>query len=142
MYPARPPVPDAGPAPLVRVPPRDAAAIQQALDAGAAGVIVPQVNSREDAEQAVRACLYPPEGCRGMDPRRCTGYGIRFHDYVEVERNPHYWDADAVWLNGLRFYAIENPYTEARAFLAGQLHTTYVLQPDLVDSIRMKVVPT
>jgi len=60
----------------------------------------------------------------------------RFHGHVEVERNPRYWDADAVWLKGIRFVPIENPYTETRAFLAGQLHTTHDLPPDLVDTMR------
>lgn len=60
----------------------------------------------------------------------------RFHDVIEVERNPHYWDASNVRLNGIRFHPIENPYTETRAFLAGQLHTTYTLPPDLIETIR------
>ncbi len=60
----------------------------------------------------------------------------RFHDVIEVERNPHYWDAANVHLNGIRFHPIENPYTESRAFLAGQLHTTYTLPPDLIETIR------
>jgi oligopeptide transport system substrate-binding protein len=60
----------------------------------------------------------------------------RFHDYIEVERNPHYWDAANVGLNGIKFFPIENPYTETRAFLSGQLHTTYQLQSDQIRSIR------
>lgn len=60
----------------------------------------------------------------------------RFHHHVEVERNPCYWDADAVWLKGIRFLAISNSYTETRAFLADQLHTTHDLPSDLVDSMR------
>jgi oligopeptide transport system substrate-binding protein len=60
----------------------------------------------------------------------------RFHDKIEVERNPYYWDAEAVGLNGIRFLPIENPYTEARAFLAGQLHSMYQLPPDLIQSIK------
>jgi len=60
----------------------------------------------------------------------------RFHDVIEVERNPHYWDAANVRLDGIRFHPIENPYTETRAFLAGQLHVTYTLPPDLVETIR------
>lgn len=59
----------------------------------------------------------------------------RFHDVIEVERNPYYWDAGNVGLEGIRFLPIENPYTESRAFLAGQLHTTYTLPPDLVDTM-------
>ena len=60
----------------------------------------------------------------------------RFHDVIEVERNPHYWNAGGVGLNGIRFYPIENPYTETRAFLSGQLHTTYQLPPDLIKEVR------
>lgn len=59
----------------------------------------------------------------------------RFHDKIEVERNPHYWDAANVGLNGIRFFPIENPYTETRAFLAGQLHSTYALPSDQIKKI-------
>lgn len=60
----------------------------------------------------------------------------RFHDFIETERNPHYWNAAAVGLNGIRFFPIENPYTETRAFLSGQLHTTYQLPSDLIRSVK------
>ncbi len=60
----------------------------------------------------------------------------RFHDVIEVDRNPYYWDAANVKLNGIRFHPIENPYTETRAFLAGQMHSTYSLPPDLIETIR------
>lgn len=60
----------------------------------------------------------------------------RLNDSVEVVKNPIYWDAANVKLNGLKFYPIENYYSETRAFLAGQLHTTYQVPPDLVDRIK------
>ena len=60
----------------------------------------------------------------------------RYHNKIEVERNPHYWDAETVQLNGIRFLPIENPYTEARAFLAGQLHSIYSLPTDLIQWTR------
>lgn len=60
----------------------------------------------------------------------------RFHDVIEVDRNPHYWDAENVGLNGIRFFPIENPYTETRAFLSGQLHSTYQLPSDLIRSVK------
>ncbi len=41
-----------------------------------------------------------------------------------VARNPKYWDAAAVRLNGIVFYPIENPDVEERNFRAGQLHLT------------------
>ena len=46
----------------------------KALDAGAYGVIVPMVNNRAEAEQAVAACRYPPAGIRsfGRCARRCA----------------------------------------------------------------------
>ena len=49
----------------------------KALDAGAYGVIVPMVNSRAEAEQAVAACRYPPLGNRSFGPIRGALYGGR-----------------------------------------------------------------
>jgi 4-hydroxy-2-oxoheptanedioate aldolase len=44
--------------------------IMRALDLGAAGVIVPLVGSRAEAERAVRSCRYPPDGFRSYGPSR------------------------------------------------------------------------
>lgn len=55
---------------MVRVPANDPTWICQALDAGAAGVIVPLVNTAEDAERAVSASHYPPMGVRSYGPMR------------------------------------------------------------------------
>lgn len=55
---------------LVRVPWNEPAAIMHALDTGASGVIVPMVNSAEEAERAVAACRYPPAGIRSWGPTR------------------------------------------------------------------------
>ena len=60
----------------------------------------------------------------------------RFNDRVETVKNPLYWNAAHVKLNGVRFVPVENFYTETRGFLAGQLHTTYQLPPPLVDKIK------
>lgn len=54
-------------------------------------------------------------------------------DHLEVERNPHYWGAADVTLNGVRFLPINNSYTEARMFRDGQLHVTYTAPPEIVD---------
>jgi len=56
--------------PLIRVAWNDPVMIKKALDTGAYGIIVPWVNSREDAVKTVKACKYPPEGIRGCGPRR------------------------------------------------------------------------
>jgi 2-dehydro-3-deoxyglucarate aldolase/4-hydroxy-2-oxoheptanedioate aldolase len=69
---------------LVRVPAGEEVWIKKALDIGAVGVIVPQVNSVEQAEQVVRQCKYPPEGNRGVGLARAHGYGSRFQQYVDT----------------------------------------------------------
>jgi 2-dehydro-3-deoxyglucarate aldolase len=67
---------------LVRVPTGEEAWIKKALDIGAAGVIVPQVNSAEQARRVVSLCKYPPIGVRGVGLARAQGYGTRFQEYL------------------------------------------------------------
>lgn len=57
---------------LVRVPWKNPADIMKALDAGAQGVVVPMVNTAEDARGAVGACRYPPDGYRSWGPLRAA----------------------------------------------------------------------
>lgn len=52
---------------------------------------------------------------------------------IRVERNPHYWDAENVRLNGIVFHPIESPDTEERAFRSGQLHVTKNMPPDRIN---------
>lgn len=59
-----------GAAPLVRLPAIDPAWIGYALDAGAAGVIAPMVESVEEVATLVAACRYPPQGRRSHGPTR------------------------------------------------------------------------
>jgi 4-hydroxy-2-oxoheptanedioate aldolase len=54
----------------VRVAGNDAATIGRALDAGAVGVIVPLINTPEEAAKAVAASRYPPVGIRSYGPTR------------------------------------------------------------------------
>ncbi len=60
--------------PIVRVPWNEPGIIGKMLDAGAHGVIVPMVNSVSEAEAAVRACRYAPDGARSYGP---TAAGMR-----------------------------------------------------------------
>jgi len=60
----------------------------------------------------------------------------RRNDHIEVERNPNYWDAANVTLNGVRFLPITNLYTEGRMFRDGQLHVTYAATPEIVDLMK------
>jgi len=57
-------------------------------------------------------------------------------DHIEVERNPYYWNASNVVLNGIRFLPISNLYTESRMFRDGQLHMTYGCTPEIVDLMK------
>jgi 4-hydroxy-2-oxoheptanedioate aldolase len=61
---------NAGVPTIVRVPWNDASAIMKALDVGAQGVIVPMVNSSEEARMATEACRFPPHGNRSWGPTR------------------------------------------------------------------------
>lgn len=61
---------DAACAVLVRVSQNSASAIGRVLDAGADGVIVPLVNHAAEAQAAVRAVRYPPQGVRSYGPTR------------------------------------------------------------------------
>ena len=69
--------------PIVRVPNGDPAFIKQVLDAGAGGIVVPQVHSAKEAEQAVAACHYPPAGTRGFGPRRPSNYERDYQGVVD-----------------------------------------------------------
>jgi oligopeptide transport system substrate-binding protein len=60
----------------------------------------------------------------------------RPNDVIEVVRNPFYWDAENVKLNGINFYSIENLNTGERAFQAGQLHKTDQVPLDKVPYYR------
>ena len=55
-----------GCAPFVRVPWNKAEVIKPVLDLAPAGIIIPMVNTAEEAKAAVLACRYPPTGIRGM----------------------------------------------------------------------------
>ncbi len=70
--------------PLVRLAWNDPIQAKAVLDSGAAGVIVPMVNSKADAELAVKGAKYPPLGFRGVGLARAQGYGRNFDAYVEA----------------------------------------------------------
>ena len=67
--------------PLVRVGTNDSVLIKRVLDAGAYGIIVPMINTKKDAEQAVKAAYYPPTGARGVGLARAQNYGFGFEEY-------------------------------------------------------------
>jgi len=65
--------------PIVRPQWNDFVLIKRILDIGAHGVLIPWVNTKEEAEAAVKACRYPPEGIRGLGPRRASLFDPEYH---------------------------------------------------------------
>jgi 2-dehydro-3-deoxyglucarate aldolase/4-hydroxy-2-oxoheptanedioate aldolase len=75
-------------APLVRVPWNRAEIIKPILDLAPAGIIIPMVNTAEEARAAVQACRYPLMGIRGCGVRRANRYGqTPFADYLKISES-------------------------------------------------------
>jgi 4-hydroxy-2-oxoheptanedioate aldolase len=68
---------------LVRVPANDPTRIKRVLDLGVAGLMIPMIETSEQAKQAVEAMQYPPEGIRGAAPARASDYGRSFNEYFK-----------------------------------------------------------
>jgi len=83
--------------PMARVSSNRFHRIGRLLDAGALGIIVPLVNTREDAQAAADACRFPPVGTRSYGTGRCLVYG---DDYPE-------------WINEQVFVAVQIETVEA-----------------------------
>ena len=65
-----------GTVPLVRVPMNHPQVILRHLDVGAAGIMVPQINSADEARSVVEAAKYHPEGRRGIAATRAQSWSI------------------------------------------------------------------
>lgn len=88
---------------IVRVPEAGEVPIKKVLDLGAAGVIVPQVNTAEQAAEVVRHAKYAPIGTRGVGLARAHGYGMKFNQYIESAN-----DQTVVIVQAEHALAIEN----------------------------------
>lgn len=68
---------------VVRVPWNDHVYLKRVIDAGAEGVLIPSIDTAEEARAAVAACRYPPRGRRGTAASsvRASNYGMA-PDYV------------------------------------------------------------
>jgi len=67
----------------VRVGENNTRIIKRVLDAGADGIIVPMVNSKDEAIKAINAVKYPPTGQRGVGLTRAQKYGFGFETYKD-----------------------------------------------------------
>ena len=88
---------------IVRVPETSEVPIKKVLDLGAAGVIVPQVNTPEQAADVVRYSKYAPAGTRGVGLARAHGYGMKFNEYIEAAN-----DQTVVIVQAEHALAVEN----------------------------------
>jgi 4-hydroxy-2-oxoheptanedioate aldolase len=75
-------------APIVRIAWNETPRFKRVLDLGAAGIMVPYVNSAKEAKQAAQAMRYPPEGVRGVAKfNRACGFGRDFDEYFANANN-------------------------------------------------------
>ena len=69
---------------VVRVPWNDKTMIKRVLDLGPDGIIIPLVNSKAEAEAAIKAIKYPPWGERGAGLARAQAYGLHMAEYLKT----------------------------------------------------------
>ena len=133
---------------LVRLPSCDPVLTKRVLDIGAAGIIVPNVNTPEQAAQAVAMAKFPPEGTRGASLCRATDFGRNFASYfqnhnrdvlviVMLEHHLAAAHADAIVATPGLDGVLIGPYDlSASMGLAGQLQHPSVLaaQQQILDA--------
>tara|TARA_A100001011_G_scaffold388785_1_gene469102 strand:- start:4213 stop:4974 length:762 start_codon:yes stop_codon:yes gene_type:complete len=74
--------------PFVRIKSSSIEHIQTAIEAGAAGIILPQVNSSNQLKQLIKAAKIPPRGSRGIGYSRANLYGMKFNEYLKEKNIP------------------------------------------------------
>ncbi len=131
-----------GSTPLARLTNNDPNLIKRVMDSGAGGIIVPMIETPEQAQAAVDAVYYPPRGKRGVGLARAQLYGAGFQEYrnwleneavciMQIEHiNAVDNLEDILSINGVDGYFL-GPYDlSASMGLAGQLD-----HPDVLDAI-------
>lgn len=75
--------------PIVRIDDSTRPNVQRILDAGASGIMFPQIQNPEEADHVIRMMYYPPRGIRGMAKMvRATGFGKSTETYIGgLEKN-------------------------------------------------------
>jgi 2-dehydro-3-deoxyglucarate aldolase/4-hydroxy-2-oxoheptanedioate aldolase len=115
---------------IARVPKNDSIWISRVLDAGADGIIVPQVNSADDAKLVVQHAKYAPIGKRGIGLGRAQGFGAQFKEYIET--------ANDRILVAVQIEHIDAVYTvDAIASVPG-IDALFVGPYDLSDSLQLR----
>ena len=80
-----------------------------------------------------------PENFVGSGPFRLRSWRVAYR--IEAEKNPQYWDARNVTLDGIRFDAVEDQFAEETAFNDGQYHITNTVPPSRVPVLREQNAP-
>lgn len=71
--------------PFVRIASNDPILVKPILEMGPAAVIFPQINTAQEAAEAVAACRYPPSGVRGFGPSRADDFGrMNLAEYLKT----------------------------------------------------------
>jgi len=87
--------------PIVRLPSCEYSEVKRYMDAGAAGVIAPLVNTAEQATEIVSAVKYPPHGARGVGFCRANNYGMRLQEVVENDHLESFVCVQIEHINGV-----------------------------------------
>src|SRR6478736_6599212 len=122
---------DAGCTALARVPANRHDHIKRVLDNGAHGVVVPMVNSRAEAEHAVAACLYPPDG------NRSVGGSVHALNF-QTSANDYYAHANDELLVVLQCEHIKAVEDADAIFSVPGIDAVFVGPNDLAASMRSK----
>ncbi len=122
---------DAGCIALARVPANRHDLIKRVLDNGAQGIVVPMVNSREEAEAAVSAALYPPVGTRSVGG---SVHALNF----QATANDYYKHANEEILLVLQCEHIKSVEAADSIFSVPGIDAIFVGPNDLAASMRSK----
>ncbi len=139
-----------GVAPVVRVPWNEPGIIKRTYDAGAVGVMVPQVDNPEEAADAIRYAKYPPMGERGIAPWFAGLMGIEGSDvidnansetalFLQMESAEAYEKLDeTLKLDGFEVLIVGPADLSGSYGFPGQIHHPKVEQimADIVDRVR------
>ena len=74
--------------PLVRLPNKNVEVCNQVLDAGCAGIIIPNIKNNIELTKIINASYLPPKGSRGVGYSRANLFGKEFKNYKKQKTNP------------------------------------------------------
>ena len=136
-------VQSAGAAAVVRLSMDDRNHTKRVLEMGPDGVVFPMINTPEEADAAMRSCMYPPEGIRGFGPMRATRYGLvdekeyirtaneRLCRFIQIETEEAVKNLPEI---------IKNPYIDGYIFGPNDLAASYGLRGKPFDERISKII--